>query len=165
MQGLHVRWMVRRDLPAVMQIEQDSFENGWDEEDFLKCLRERNCIAMVAEVKESILGYMVYELHKDHIALLNMAVGPLWRKQGVGAAMVDKLVSKLSSHRRRRIVFDLRETNLNAQLFFSKQGFIAINLDRGHFEDTGEDAYRMQYYLPDLRVNKDHWQAPSEVTQ
>ena len=37
------------------------------------------------------------------------------------------------------------ETNLPAQLFFSKQGFRAVRVLRGYYEDSGEDAFLMQY--------------------
>ena len=45
---VHIRWMIRRDMPEVLQTEQESFEHSWTEEDFLRCLRQRNCIGMVA---------------------------------------------------------------------------------------------------------------------
>ena len=60
--------------------------------------------------------------------------------------MVAKLISKLSLQRRRWIVLEVRETNLSAQLFFRENGFRAVNVLRGFFEETLEDAYSMQYY-------------------
>ena len=47
--NVHIRWMIRRDMPEVLQIERTSFEYPWSEEDFIRCLRQRNCIGMVAE--------------------------------------------------------------------------------------------------------------------
>ena len=46
---VQIRWMIRRDMPEVLDIERLSFEFAWTEEDFLCCLRQRNCIGMVAE--------------------------------------------------------------------------------------------------------------------
>ena len=63
--------------------------------------------------------------------------------------MVAKLISKLSSHRRTRITLEVRETNLAAQLFFRKQGFKAMRVLRAFYEDSGEDAFLMQYRLAD----------------
>ncbi len=59
--------------------------------------------------------------------------------------MIDKLVSKLSFERRNRIMLEVRETNLDAQLFFKQLGFRAISVLRDFYEDTTEDAYLMQY--------------------
>jgi ribosomal-protein-alanine N-acetyltransferase len=144
---VHIRWMIRRDMPEVLQTEQDSFEFAWTEEDFLRCLRQRNCIGMVAEQGEKVVGFMIYELHKAKLHILNFAVHPPCRRAGIGAQMVSKLISKLSSHRRTRITLEVRETNLAAQLFFRTQGFRALRVLRSYYEDSGEDAFLMQYSL------------------
>ena len=144
---VHIRWMIRRDMPEVLQTEQDSFEYSWTEEDFLRCLRQRNCIGMVAEQGEKVVGFMIYELHKSKLHILNFAVHPSFRRQAIGGQMVSKLVSKLSSHRRTRITLEVRETNLAAQLFYRAQGFRAVRVLRSYYEDSGEDAFLMQYRL------------------
>ena len=140
-----IRWLIRRDLPTILHIENESFSEPWTEEDFIRCLRQRNCIGMVAEEEDEIKGFMIYELHKDRLHLLSLAVAQASRREGVGAAMVDKLTSKLSFERRNRITLDVRETNLDAQLFFRAQGFRATKVLRGFYDD--EDAYAMVYRL------------------
>jgi ribosomal-protein-alanine N-acetyltransferase len=144
---VHIRWMIRRDMPEVLQTEQESFEYAWAEEDFLRCLRQRNCIGMVAEQGERVVGFMIYELHKNRLHILNFAVHPHFRRYGVGSQMVGKLIGKLSSHRRTRITMEVRETNLTAQLFFRAQGFKATRVLRAFYEDSHEDAFLMQYRL------------------
>ena len=148
---VHIRWMIRRDMPEVLQAEQASFEFGWTEEDFLRCLRQRNCIGMVAEQGERILGYMVFELFETRLHILNFAVSPSYRRCGVGHRMVSKLISKLSSYRRTHVTLDVRETNLTAQLFFRALGFKAVKVLRSFYEDTGEDGFRLQYRLAGTR--------------
>src|SRR5437588_1031636 len=144
---VHIRWMIRRDMPEVLQAEQLSFEYAWTEEDFLRCLRQRNCIGMVAEHGEKVVGFMIYELHKSKLHILNFAVHPTCRRADVGMQMVTKLISKLSSHRRTRITLEVRERNLTAQLFFRSQGFRAVRVPRSYYDDSGEDAFLMQYRL------------------
>lgn len=144
---VHIRWMIRRDMPMVLAIEEGSFEFPWSEEEFIRCLRQRNCIGMVAEVNDQVVGFMIYELHKNRLHLLNFAVNPIVRRTGVGSAMVDKLIGKLSTDRRNRILLEVRETNLEAQLFFRNLGFRAISVLRDFYEDTTEDAYVMQFRM------------------
>ena len=146
---VHIRWMIRRDMPEVLQTETESFEFSWTEEDFLRCLRQRNCIGMVAEQGVKVVGFMIYELHKSKLHILNFAVHPSFRRNGIGQQMVSKLISKLSSHRRTRITLEVRETNLAAQLFFRAQGFRAVRVLRSYYDDSGEDAFLMQYRLAD----------------
>src|SRR3954451_12823828 len=97
---VHIRWMIRRDMPSVLAIEQECFEFPWFEEDFIRCLRQRNCIGMVAETSERIVGFMVYELHKHKLHVLNFAVHASHRRRGVGSQMAKKLMGKLSTDRR-----------------------------------------------------------------
>lgn len=142
---VHIRWMIRRDMAEVLQIEDRSFEFSWSEEDFIRCLRQRNCIGMIAEHNERVVGFMIYELHRNRLHVLNFAVHPDYRRRGVGSQMLRKLVSKLSPQRRSRIMLEVRETNLDAQLFFRDLGFRAVSLLRDFYEDTTEDAYLMQF--------------------
>ena len=150
---VQIRWLIRRDMSEVLEIERSSFEYAWTEEEFLCCLRQRNCIGMVAEHEHEIVGFMVYELHKSKLRILNFAVAGSARRHRVGTQMVGRLIDKLSQQRRREIVLEVRETNLDAQLFFRSQGFRALSVLRGHYDDTAEDAYYMQFALAadDLR--------------
>ncbi len=151
---VHIRWMIRRDMPEVLAIEHASFEFPWCEEEFLRVLRQRNCIGMVAEHGERVVGFMIYELHKSRLQLLSFAVAPELRRSSVGQQMIAKLVGKLSSHRRTRILLAVRETNLNAQLFFRIQGFRATEVLREHYADTNEDAYVMEYIYDEAALDE-----------
>ncbi len=144
---VQIRWLIRRDMAEVLKIEHESFEFPWTEEDFLSCLRQRNCIGMVAEADQQIVGFMIYELHKSKLNILNFAVAAESRRHKVGSQMVQKLIDKLSQQRRNEIVFEVRESNLDAQLFFQTHGFRAITILRNHYDDTTEDAYVMRYRL------------------
>jgi len=139
--------MIRRDMPEVIRIENKSFEFRWSEEDFIACLRQRNCIGMIAEHNELIIGFIIYELNEDRLNVINLAVDPQWRRRGVGTAMINKLIGKLSHQRRNRILLEVRETNLNALLFLRNNGFRAINILKDHYDDSQEDAYLMQYRI------------------
>lgn len=148
--NVHIRWMIRRDMPEVLDIESGCFEFPWSEEDFIRCLRQRNCIGMVAEYNEQVVGFMIYELHKNQLHILNFAVSREMRRMGIGVQMAHKLITKLSHQRRNRILLEIRETNLSAQLFFKNTGFRAVSVLRDYYDDTTEDAYVMQYrYVPD----------------
>ena len=205
---VHIRWMIRRDMADVLAIENASFEFPWLEDDFIRCLRQRNCIGMVAESEPDgrmvlphprngspgaeaptasrasgsepdgrmvlprpgfsdaetivsgstrpsgrenrIVGFMVYELNKNRIHILNFAVAPDVRRFNIGTQMLDKLVAKLSTSRRNRVILEVRETNLDAQIFFRENGFRAVSVLRDYYQDTTEDAYLMQYrYHPE----------------
>lgn len=141
----NVRWMIRRDMVSVLEIENQAFGfDAWSEEEFRQ-LRQRNTIGMVAERNDQVVGFMIYELHKNRLYLLNFAVVEHCRRSGVGSAMIGKLKSKLTPDRRNRITLDIRETNLPGQLFFKAMGFRAVTVLRNYYDDCSEDAYSMVY--------------------
>ena len=144
---VQIRWLIRRDMAEVLEIEGEAFEFPWTEEDFLCCLRQRNCIGMVAEFNHKIVGFMIYELHRDRLQILNFAVHEAYRRRGVGSQMVLRLVDRLSQQRRKEICLEVRESNLQAQQFFKDREFAAVDVLRSHYDDTAEDAYLMQYSL------------------
>lgn len=144
---VHIRWMIRRDMAEVMHIERTVFEFPWFEEEFIRCLRQRNCIGMVAEHGERVVGFIIYELHKTRLHILNIAVGQDSQGRAVGRQMVEKLKCKLSEQRRSSISTEVRERNLPAQVFFRRMGFTATNVLYDFYEDSPEDAYLFQYSI------------------
>jgi ribosomal-protein-alanine N-acetyltransferase len=152
--GVHVRWMIRRDMPEVLNAEQEAFEFPWSEEDFTRCLRQRNCIGMVAEMADSVVAFMIYELHRTKLHVLNFAVLRSHRRLGIGTRMMEKLIGKLTPDRRGRVVLEVRETNLPAQLFFRSLGFRATTVLRDFYQDSTEDAYLMQFHAEALPAQR-----------
>jgi len=142
--SVEIRWMIRRDMPEVLDIESECFEFPWLDGDFIRCLRQRNNIGVVAEHEGHIVGFMIYELRKKRIHVLNFAVHPDFRRENVGSRMVQRLVAKLSSQRHDCILLEVRESNLPAHIFFRENGFKQISVLRNFYEDSPEDAYLMQ---------------------
>jgi len=141
----HIRWMIRKDMPQILEIEKASFSNPWTEEEFVQALRHRDTIGMVAECGDDVGGYMIYELHKNRLHLLSLAVHPSVRRKSLGRVMMERIMGKLSQDRRNRITLEVRESNLAAQLFFRQLGFRAVRILRDFYSDTTEDAYLMEY--------------------
>lgn len=146
--NVNIRWLIRLDMGEVLKIEHESFEVPWTEKDFMSCLRQGNCIGMVAVCDQKIVGFMLYELHDSHLNILNFAVATDARRQRVGSQMVQKLIEKFVSKmhlKRSAAEVMVRESNLAAQLFFRESGFRAVSVLRGHYDDTTEDGYVMRY--------------------
>lgn len=143
---IDVRWLIRRDMDEVLRIEAESFGvNRWSEDDFLACLRQRNCIGVtIVRNYSEILGFMIYELHKHKLTILNMAVQPESRRQGFGRMAIDRLKGKLSQQRRTAVMAHVTEDNLNAHLFFSACGFRCEKTERG---DNGRDRLVFAYRI------------------
>lgn len=144
---VHVRWMISRDMAEVLQIEATSFSaaDRWGEETFLRCLRDRNTVGLVAEHGDEVLGFAVYRLCGGHVRLAKLAVRADCRRRQVGAQMIAKIATRLSLQRP-VMRLDVCETSLGAQLFFKRLGFRATKTLRGRY-DGERDAYVMEYRM------------------
>lgn len=139
----YLRFAIRRDLAEMLAIESDSFDWPWNEDEFVRCLRQRNNIAMVAEVDGNVVGYMIYTLNPKWLTLLNIAVDAQFRRRGIGRQMIDKLVGKLHWQRRTSLRLHVLETNLGGQVFFRACGFRAVAIKDEWF-NTDQPAYEMR---------------------
>ena len=88
---------------------------------------------MVAEVREKVVGFMIYKLHRKKIFVLNLAVESTLTHQTIGTQLIEKLKGKLSTQSRNIIQFNVRETNLAAQLFLRSQVISGIGNFAGIF--------------------------------
>ena len=149
--NVHVRWMVRRDFAQVLAIEQACFEFPWTEHDFRRCLQQPNCLGIVAEYVERVVGFAIYETPKSRIHITNIATDPEFQRQNIARQMIQKLVTKMIYQRRQKIMIEIRETNLPALLCFRALGFRVATILKNFYEGQNEDAYVLQY-----RLGKEH---------
>ncbi len=147
---VHIRFMIRRDMDRVLEIDNASHEPGWTEKDFMAALRQRNYVGRVAEYNGNderlhgkVAGLIVYELEKKKIHVINIAVAPDFRRQGVASQIIDNLKRSIGGTRS-QIYANVLDTNFAAQKFYQKQGFSATGVDRNFF-DGDRDAYLMSF--------------------
>ena len=138
---VHIRWLIRRDMPEVMEIDA-SCSDRWSEDTFIKYLRQRNVIGMVAELDERVVGFMMYELHKHRLNVIRFATSGNHRFRSIGRQMIEKIKGKLSPKRRNKITITVPEDNLDGLLFLKANGFVAVGMSpvRGDCDDI-----RMSY--------------------
>ena len=143
-------WLTQKHLEAVLDIERRSFDQPWNEKDFQDTMRRNGVVGLAAfsggEEDGRLTGFIIYSLDKGHVTVLNLAVHPHFRRKRIGSALIKRVKEKLASGRRIRIVANVRETNLAAQLFLRSQEFKCDAILPRHYEE--EPAYRFNYTLP-----------------
>lgn len=137
----------RQHLDAALSIEQESFGHPWDEREFRRTLKQRSCDAYVAlQGRRKVVGFAVYELHRERVHLLNLAVATHARRAGVGS----ELVRRLQSLGRPKIVAEVSEPNLPAQLFLRRHGFVCTRILEGFYgERSPWPAYQFRWSAED----------------
>jgi len=162
----NLRWMLRSDLPAVLQIENKSYSCPWKKNGFVTHLQQRSVLGMVLEHQDLVVAYMVYQVSKIRIEILNLAVHPDFRLHGHGSVMIQKLQSKLSPDRRIRIIAWIDERNLRSQKFLRHHGFEVTRIERGLFESQStrgkSDGYQFCYHLG---AESNQWRPANRITK
>jgi ribosomal-protein-alanine N-acetyltransferase len=145
---INTRWMIRRDIPEIVAIEGTSQVDAFTTQQLVVCLAKRNVIGLVATTCdknsniEFILGYVIYEMSKNLINIQRLGTHHLYLRKGVAKSLISRIVDRENHD----INITLRETNLDAQLFFRSQKFKAIEVINKKFDDTQEDGYLMRYF-------------------
>ena len=132
---VELRWLTAADIPAAAEIAAAGFEFPWLENDFRQALQVNSILGMVAERDKQVAGYVVYEVHRCGITILNLAVAPHARGSGIGRAFVAKLAVKLAGEPGCSISAIVNERHLAAQLWLKSLGFEATDVLRGHFDE------------------------------
>ena len=138
-----IRWLIRDDMPAIMDIENENPE-PWTAEEFEEQLRQRNCVGEVCEIKGQIAGFLIYEFKKSTNTIINIAVKKDCRRALIGSYMVDKLIRTTHNSKRDSIELTIQESNLPGLYFFKSMGFQATGIYRDLYEN-GDDGIAMEY--------------------
>lgn len=147
---LFIYSLKKRWIPEISEIEHYSNETFWRKRNFIKLLKQPNILGYVIVKLRKVVGFVLYQMNEEQIDILNLCVHPEYQKQGIGSRLINKLIS---NHYRSKIVFEIREHNIEAQKFLKKNGFIVNGVLKNHFQDHWpdgtsniEDGYIFRYY-------------------
>ena len=126
-------------MREVLPIERSSYEYPWGSREFGLAIKSN--WGMVAEVDGAVVGYLIWERHESRMQLLNLAVAFEHRRRGIGRALVERLATLAFGASVPRMAIEVRESQDGAHLFLKAAGFVALNVLRGYYRDSTEDAY------------------------
>ena len=133
--------MVLRDLDGVMAIEEVSFPTPWSRGMFVEDFPRDFSDALVAEgAGGEVVGYAVCWTIAGESHLLNIAVHPSHRGQGIGRGLLSECILRAARAGASRIFLEVRAGNEAAQRLYRSMGFAFRGMRKGYYTDTGEDA-------------------------
>ena len=86
-----VRRLVYGDLPAVLAIERRSFPTPWSLAMFVLELSKPSGICLAAIAGDGLIGYLVCSRYADVWHLMNIAVDPERRREGIATELIAAL--------------------------------------------------------------------------
>jgi len=137
-----IRWITYADLDEVMEIETASFQYPLTRIEFIEWLKCDDVVCLVHDVKGDIAGFMMYVFDNRMYHIINMAVRPEYRLQGIAAELVNHLKGGLIGTRQ-MITASVRDRNKPALKMFKKLGFRNIERDMTYKMETKEGVERV----------------------
>lgn len=135
-----IRQMQLQDVPAIAELEKLCFSDPWSENSIASELDNRLSYWLVAEDSGKIAGYVGSQSVLDAADMMNLAVSPDYRQQGVGQALVEELVRHLQENRVIALLLEVRVSNMPAISLYEKLGFVQVGRRPKYYHNPREDA-------------------------
>jgi ribosomal-protein-alanine N-acetyltransferase len=138
---LAIRRLAYSDLPAVLAIERRSFTTPWSLAMFVLELSKPSGICLAATHEGRLAGYLVCSRYADVWHLMNVAIEPRRRREGIATSLLRELLTTAGPSA--RYTLEVRTSNRPAIAMYERLGFRAAGHRRGYYHDNGEDAVIM----------------------
>jgi [ribosomal protein S18]-alanine N-acetyltransferase len=138
---VRVRRLSYGDLPSVLSIERRSFPTPWSLAMFVLELSKPSGICLAATTDHGLVGYLVCSRYADVWHLMNVAVTPDLRRQGIATMLMRDMFEAAGPDA--RYTLEVRTSNEEAITMYRRFGFRGAGRRRRYYHDNGEDALIM----------------------
>jgi ribosomal-protein-alanine N-acetyltransferase len=142
---IELRRLAQRDLEAIERIERRSYPTPWSRSMFASEMAKPASISLGAFSTETgeLVGYLVISRYVDAWHVMNIAVEPEHRRQGIAVALFQRLFELTAADGRRGYTLEVRISNEAAISLYERLGFQSRGVRRGYYTDNREDALIM----------------------
>ncbi|MEW5721599.1 MAG: ribosomal protein S18-alanine N-acetyltransferase [Thermodesulfobacteriota bacterium] len=131
------------DLEQVAQIEKASFRRPWPTSGFQVELERGPAVCLVARDGTLVCGYLIFWVIVPEIHILNLAVRPLYRRQGLATLLLEYLFEYGRERGVTEVFLEVRPSNAAAQALYDRLGFRVTGRRRNYYAEDKEDAILM----------------------
>ena len=139
---MEILQVAREHLPGIAALEKICFSEPWSE-NALGLFSGDGAVAFAAVDKEKILGYIGMLLAPDEGQILNLAVLPEARRQGVANALVARLIREAETRGLAALSLEVRVSNSPAVRLYESFGFQTAGERKGFYRHPVENALVM----------------------
>jgi ribosomal-protein-alanine N-acetyltransferase len=138
---LEIRRLEFQDLPQVLALERRAFSSPWSTAMFVLELSKPAGICLGAYREDVLGGYLICARYDQAWHVMNVAVEPDRRRQGIASALIDALIAQAGEDA--NYTLEVRVSNTAAIALYKRYGFRSVGTRRRYYADTGEDAVVM----------------------
>ncbi len=130
------------DLEEITLIETASFSEPWSISGFAGALSFHGAFIRCAREGRGgvILGYVVAWFVADEGQIANLAVRREAQRRGVGAALLDAMLSEARERGMANVYLEVRASNSAARALYAGRGFEEIGKRHGYYRAPVEDG-------------------------
>jgi len=130
------------DLDGVLEVEAESFTNPWTRDMYAWELQNRAMchILLVRTGDRRVVGFCAFWLVFDEIHINNFALRPGFRGQGIGTALLHRVLEDGRQLGARRATLEVRASNEGARRLDERMGFYVAGIRRDYYTNPVEDA-------------------------
>ena len=127
-------------VAQIAQLEKICFSDPWSERSIASELDNNLAFWLVAVEGETVAGYIGSQTVLEETDMMNVAVHPDFRRQGIAEALVNGLVEHLKAMGSRCLTLEVRASNAPAIALYEKLGFTEIGRRKNYYRNPREDA-------------------------
>ena len=135
-----IRKMNFGDVSAIAELEKVCFSDPWSENSIASEVENPLSYWLVAEVDGVVAGYVGSQTVLDASDMMNLAVSPDYRRQGIGQALVKALVEHLQQNKVIALLLEVRVSNTPAIALYESLGFEQVGRRPRYYHNPREDA-------------------------
>ena len=135
-----IREMKASDVAAIAELEKRCFSDPWSADSIASELVNPLSYWLVAEANGQVAGYVGSQSVLDAADMMNIAVSPDYRRQGVAKALVNELTHHLSQNGVIALLLEVRVSNTPAITLYEKMGFEQVGRRPNYYRNPREDA-------------------------
>ncbi len=130
------------DLQQVLEIENQCFEHPWSKTYFTMSVKRPRSFERlyVARRAGTVVGYIVFNIHHEEAHILNIAVPPANRRQGIGKYLLASALEMILADDEREVFLEVAVNNLPAQYLYRQFGFRICGIRKNYY-GRYKDAY------------------------
>ncbi len=137
---MEIRRMNESDTAQIAALEKLCFSMPWPEEAVASELTNKLALWLVAVDGNTVAGYVGSQTVLGEADMMNIAVHPDYRRQGVAEALVTQLVAKLAARQAYSLALEVRASNEPAISLYQKLGFAQVGRRPNYYKNPKEDA-------------------------
>ncbi|HTK24632.1 MAG TPA: ribosomal protein S18-alanine N-acetyltransferase [Gaiella sp.] len=142
--SISLRRLELGDLDEIERIERASYPTPWSRAMFASELAKPSSVSLGAvDDAGALVGYLVLSRYVDAWHVMNVAVAPERRREGIASALLRQLLDQTRGDAKRGYTLEVRVSNVGAISLYERFGFRPKGVRRGYYTDNREDALIM----------------------